>query len=416
MKKIVVLLLTVLPLWSFSQISSAGCTNFENFKTLKDGTFQDKTFEYPIYGYGQNQAQAKYDAKIKVLHAVFYNDQYLNNPLVDSILSEFAGVAVKIPVEVYPTKRKLVKKGTPPWTAYVEMAKINYKLVDYIKEHINNFLNYSYLIDYNPYIRQNGDNVTKELYLSASQKLLDLFTKGQFQFNNIVDNKLIELAKLEPKDPNHTPCQGFKFYKTGQKYLDYITSLTHGNNQSRQVDFVILVDTIKYNDNGDGTYDVFYSVKAVNVNNARIAFTMEVEDKGVSGVSPYAAVKQSLSDNPFKDYTDKFMYEFAKFFANNIKSGMLISFKICNDLIDLRKQTKLENLFLSCRLFDANSFSQAEWFENGKKIGVSYTIRSYVLSRMRVKSTFVQLLFDAGFDNFEVNTFGTDYIVTPKNQ
>ncbi len=201
MKKSIYLLLfvfTVSVISTNAQISGTGCDDFRNYHFMKDNKKNLKTKEFDdCVAYGKTKSQAKYNAKIEVLKHLTGNQIYLNNPLVDSIMSEFAGELVfllKDEYDIYKTKGADKEYGK--YTCRVNKTKYNPKLIEYLSYHINNFINYSSVFIINPNITIFGDKPTKELYQMSKEKLHTSFLSAKYKFDNVIEYRLLKLGTL----------------------------------------------------------------------------------------------------------------------------------------------------------------------------------------------------------------------------
>ena len=408
----IIVLMFVFSGMTFSQIKK-GCNDFKNYSTMvKDhSNLKEKEFD-DLTAYGATPQEAKYNAKIQILALLTGNQQYLNNPRVDSILAEFAGeldFLIKDEYDVFKTRRKFRDLGK--YTCIVYRTKYNQELIDYLQYYLNNFIKYSVVFIINPYIDQNADILTKELYQKALAELKSQFLQPKYKFDNVIEDRMLEKAKLQPKPADYNPAEGYKVYKTGNKYLDYVLSITNNANRSRQVDVIISVDTIKIVTNGDNRTVTFHII-AYDTHTATLIMDYNSEYT-VQKSNDYDAVDAAIPF-VFKQDIDNYMYDMVKRYSSYIRDGVLFSLKIAGTLLDDDKTDDLEYALSECKLFAEGSINPGEWRNNGEVIGKTYEGRTYLIDRLRLKMQMKQLLKNVGLTNFRIDVSGSDYIVTPK--
>lgn len=419
MKKIVLLALLIITgnVLSNAQIQKGGCNDYKNYNALvKDASgLKKKSFEDdPIKIYGLSPVDVKYKAKIEVLKRLTGNQQYLNNPRVDSILAEFAGEVVflqKDEYEVFKTRKK--EKDLGAYTCFVYNTVYNPDLIEFLTYQINNFIKYSVTFIINPYIEHDGYASTKDLYKNALASFHTLILQPKYGFDNVVEDRMLEKAKLQAKPANYNPAEGFQTYKTGNKYLDYATSITTNANRSRQVDIILSIDTITVNKvPGTEKRNVNFHVIGFNTHTATeiLVFDSKIE---IEANNDYDAVEAAINTVFARD-VDKYIYDMTKRYSSYARNGMLFSIKIADSLVNDNNEMMLEQAMLDCKLFADGSIAPGEWRNNGQQIGRTYEGRTYLLDRLRLKIMIFQLLQNAGFRDFKLDISGTDYIITPK--
>ena len=400
-----------------AQINKGGCSDYKNYDKMKKerANLKDKEFFDPIIAYGNTVAEAKYNAKIMVLKTLTGNQMYLDNPRVDSIFAEFAGEVVfllKDEYEVPKTRKKLVKEGKPKYTCFVYRTKYDPAMIDYLQYHINNFIKYSVVFIINPYILENGDVPTKELYNRALDKFHTKCLEPKYKFDNVIELRMLERTKLNPKPTNYNPAKGFQVYKTGNKYLDFVTSIKENSNRTRQVDIVLSIDTITISKQQNS------SEKLVNFHivgyNTHTATEILIFDSklSVDATNDYDAVDIALN-SVFNRDIDAYMYDMTKRYSSYVRDGILFSIKIADTLMTQNVSLILEQSLLDCKLFADASIHPGMWRNNGQTIGKTYEGRTYLLDPLRLKITIIQMLQNAGLKDFNTDISGSDFIITP---
>ncbi len=417
MKKLFALLFLLTSVYFVSaQIQKGGCQDFKNYNTMvKDKTtLTEKEFDVPIIVYAKDEKQAKYNLKVEILRDLTGNTVYLNNPRVDSVLAEFAGEVIFLVAgeyETFKTKKKDRDKGNYAALAY--RIKYNKELIEYVTYHINTFIKYSVVFIINPYIAEYGDISTKELYNMSLNTMKTNFLQPKYKFDNVIEDRMLEKAKLEPKPANYNPAQGFQTYKTGNKYLDYVTAISNNANRSRQVDVIYSVDSITiYKIPNTSKRVVTFQIIGYSVNTATMILMYQSQDTVEVG-NDYDAVDIAMKKVFARDI-DKYMYDVAKRFSSYVRDGVLFSVKIASNLMDQTKEIRLETSMLDCKLFAEASINPGEWRNLGNSIGKTYEGRSYLLDRLRLKLVIFDLLEGAGLKDFVIDIQGTDYVVTKK--
>ncbi len=231
-----------------------------------------------------------------------------------------------------------------------------------------------------------------------------------------------------PPPSNYNPCNnGFKYYNTGNKYLDFITRIQTNEGRSRQVDIVFSVDTITFY-TIEGTSDRVVTIHVIgyNTHTATEILVYDSQDTVEDSFSNKQALEELLRKKYGEDAQgdpilsvlgrdiDKYMYQVTKRYSSYVRDGMLFAIKICNNRMSDDIEMDLEEKLINCRLFADASIAAGEWYSNGGSIGKSYEGRSYMLDRLKLKIKIRRLLLDSGLTNFKIDLSGTDFIVTPK--
>lgn len=401
-----------------SQIAKGGCSDFKNYKAMNDDktNLKDKNYDDPIIAYGATPEKAKYNAKILVLRDLVKNQTYLDNPRVDSIFAEFAGEMVFLlgdEYDVAKTRPKSDRERLGEYTCFVYKTKYNPDLIDFLGYYINNFVKYSVVFIINPYIEKDGDAPTKELYHKAMDNFHAMCMKPKYKFDNVIELRMLERSKLQPKPANYNPAEGYQSYITGNKYLDFVTSITNNENKSRQVDLVFSMDTISINKTADGKKEVTFHMIGYNTHTATEILVYDSKVT-VEATNDYDAVDIAMN-GVFERDIDKYMYDIVKRYSSYIRDGMLFSVKIADELVaDDMLRMKLERSMLDCKMFAEGSIAPGTWMNKGKQIGKSYEGRTYLLDRMRLNIMMYDIINNAGIKDFNITVSGTDFIVTPK--
>jgi len=432
MKKVIYLLLFVFfaTISTNAQISGTSCDDFRNYHFMKDNKKNLKTKEFDdCVAYGKTKSNAKYNAKIEVLKSLTGNQKYLNNPLVDSIMSEFAGeliFLIKGEYDIYKTKG--ADKDYGKYTCRVNEIKYNPNLIEYLEYHINNFIKYSAVFIINPNITEFGDKPSKELYKMSKEKLHTSFLSAKYKFDNVIEYRLLKLGTLSDPPSNYNPCNnGFKYYNTGNKYLDFITRIQTNEGRSRQVDIVFSVDTITFY-TIEGTSDRVVTIHVIgyNTHTATEILVYDSQDTVENSYSDKQALEELLRKKYGEDAhgdpiisifgrdIDKYMYQVTKRYSSYVRDGMLFAIKICSNRMNDNIEMDLEEKLIDCRLFADASIASGEWYSNGGSIGKSYEGRSYMLDRLKLKIRIRRMLIDSGLEDFKIDLSGTDFIITPK--
>ena len=124
MRKITSLLIILLfGFVGLAQFQQTDCFSFKPYKDLIKNVddLKPKTPSFDVYGYGNTEMKAVYNLKVNLLKYLVFQTAELENPLVDTILGQFAGELVKLKkseYDVYKTKKKLRYLGK--FTAYTE--------------------------------------------------------------------------------------------------------------------------------------------------------------------------------------------------------------------------------------------------------------------------------------------------------
>ncbi len=420
MKKRYLLLIIfgMLTIASQAQIQKGGCREFKNYHKMQAdrSNLKKKVFEDPIKVYGKSDADAKYKAKIEVLRQLTGNTQYLDNPRVDSVLAEFAGeivFLVKDEYEVVKTRPRKDRIAFGARTCFVYETKYNPELIEYLQYYINNFIKYSITFIINPYIETQADVSTLGIYKKALGKFHTKCLEPKYKFDNVIEGRMLNRTKLQNPPADYNPAKEFRVYKTGNKYLDYVSSITNNENRSRQVDIIFSLDTISFTNPEPSKYFVTFHLIGYNTHTASeiLVYDSELE---VEATSEYYAVEKAI-EIVFDRDIDNYMYDISKRYSSYVRDGMLFTLKISDSLIpDEMVAMKLENAMLDCKLFAEASINGTSWRQKGKTIGRSYEGRSYLLDRMRFKLVIYDLLTNVGIKNFKIDLSGTDFIVTPK--
>ncbi len=419
MKKILSLLIILSLLLAFTNLNAQinrGCSDFKNYNQMKDETtnLTPKEFFEPVVGYGASKAEAKYNCKIAILKELTENQMYLNNARVDSVLAEFAGEVVFLPkkkFDVFKTRKNDIHLGMYTCMAYE--TQYNKELIEFLKYYLNNFIKSSVVFIINPYIEKNGDQPTKDLYNQALNNLHTQCLQPKYKFDNVINLDIIERAKLPEKPANYNPAEGYRTYITGNKYLDFVNSIKYNENNSRQVDIVLSIDTITITKVPNSSQRIVnFHIIGYNVNTATeiLVFDSKIE---IEASNDFDAVDMAIK-TVFERDIDKYMYDMVKRYSSYTRDGMLFTIKIAGTLLNQTKTSSLEQSMMDCKLFAESSINPSSWMNNGQKIGSIYEGRTYLLDRLRLKNNIILLLSGAGITHFLVNIEGTSYIVTPE--
>ncbi len=401
-----------------AQIQKDYCSNFKNYHQIRDDTNNlkvKKFLNYPIEAYGDTKGEAKINAKIQALNQILYNQMYLDNPLVDSIVSEFSGEAV------FLISRKYDIAKTRPWkdrkilgkyTCFVYEIEYNPELVDFLKKHIDNFIKMQGTFIINPYIIKDGDVGTKNLYNNAKNNFHTAINKSRYKLDGLKDLRLLEFAELPDKPTDYNPCEGFKYYKTDNKYLNYINAITNNANRQINIDFIFSVDTISIIEIPNSSKKITnFHLMAFNVHNATEILVYDSKDTCQG--TDYECVENSMN-HVFERDKDIIMYELIKRYSNYIRDGVEFSLLICDSLLNDEISITLEESFIDCSLFADGSIRPGEWTNNGVDIGDTYNGRTYMLDPLKFKTRIYRLLQQAGLENFNIDVSGMSYVITPK--
>ncbi len=417
MKKLLILFFVFIANFSlFAQLGDNTCATYETYKDkIAKENYKTQTLPNDIFAYGKTELEATYNLKIKLLHRLIYNDEKLENPLLDSILAQFAGDIIKLQLNKYdafPSRRKDKEKGA--YTAITGEFLYNTEVLEYIKDYINEFLNYTSVFIINPIIQANADAPTKELYEQAKSQFETSFMKSDMKFGNILETKMLQVAKLNEAPANYSPCQnGFIVYKTHQKYLDIIEGIRQNENFTYDLDIIFTMDTITYDQTSiDGKCIVTFKILAYNINNAVKILQMEIRDT-VENNTPYNCVKNAINDQVIAGNINSMTYEVVKRYATYVKEGFKFSIKICNELIPGNKERlNLERNLKSCKIL--YRMKPASWTMHGKQIGRIYTGYSFMLDRMELSYAIETILINSGIEVYTIHPYGADYIITPE--
>jgi len=414
MKKISILL-TVAILFFATNIQaqlSNGCSNYRSYIDLRDNTdiddYKDKEFYNPIEGIGETREKAIYNAKVLALRTVMYNQMYLENPIVDSLMAEFAGEILLLKEDDL-----IIKKRKGVYKCKVFEVKYNEELLNYVKTYIDNFLKMQAIFIVNPNIIRNADAGTKRIYGNARGSFETNLAASKYHLDGIVEGRMLELADLDAKPANYSPCDSFMYYSTGNGYFDFITSMKLNANQSINIDVIFSIDTITIApipNTNDKT--ITFRLMAIDAHNANVIMIYEAKEI-CNGVSDFDCVQNAINI-VFERDADLIMYELMKRYSNYIRTAQEFSLLICNNLLDNNKIAILEGDLSACKLFATGSIRPGEWTNNGTAIGNSYNGRTYVLDQLILRSNITKLLIGAGLQNFDVYTTGTTYIILPK--
>ncbi len=415
MKKIHLLILGIILLFTTNikaQLGNNYCSNYRNYNELRDdknpSDLQTKEFYNPVIGYGDTREKAKYNAKIVALRTLLYNQMYLENPIIDSLMAQFAGEVLLINDD-----EVIVRKKHGQYFAKVFTVKYNKELIDYIKMYVDNFLKQQGAFTYNPYILINGDAGTKSVYDNATKVFATALLSSKYHLDGIKDTRMLELAKLPAKPANYCPCKGFQYYITGNKYLDYINALKNNANQQINLDILFSLDTISIIPiPGSSDKIIDYHILVFNAHNATIILEFDSKDT-CSGLSDYECAANALN-HVFERDADAIMFELLKRYSNYIRTAHEFSLLICDSLIDNNKTALLEGTLSSCKIFAQGSIRPGKWTNNGKAIGNTYNGRTYLLDPLALRSVVTRIVMDAGISDFEIYTSGNTYMVIPK--
>lgn len=412
MKKIVFLFAFLAMLFSssFAQIGGGGCSNYRSYIDMKDDTdiddYKYKEFYSPIIGYGDTREKAIYNAKILALRTVMYNQMYLENPIVDSLMAEFAGEILLVKEDDL-----IIKKKKGQYRCKVFEVKYNEDLLEYIKMYVDNFLKMQAIFIVNPHIIKFGDVGTKDVYNNARGAFETNMAASKYHLDGIVEGRMLETADLLPKPANYDPCTSFKYYETGNPYLDLITGIKLNSNQQINIDIVFSIDTITITHISSNEKLVTFRLMAIDAHNANVIMIYEAKSTE-DAINDKEAVEMAIN-KVFSRDADAIMYELMKRYSNYIRTAQEFSLLICDDLLDNNKIAVLEGDLASCKLFAQGSIRPGEWTNNGVSIGNSYNGRTYILDQLVLRSNITKLLIGAGFQNFDVYVTGTTYIVLP---
>lgn len=392
---------------------NGGCSNYLSYVDLRDNTdiddYKDHEFYDPIIGRGDTEAKAKYNAKVLALRTVMYNQMYLENPVVDSLIAEFAGEILKVKEDDLIVRKK---KGV--YTCKLFEVKYNKELLDYVKTYIDNFLKTQAIFIVNPNVIKNADAGTKGVYNDARGAFEAALGASKYHLDGIIEGRMLEIADLVAKPANYSPCNQFKYYATGNGYLDWITGMKLNANQQINIDIIFSVDSITLTQlPNSNDKEVKFTLKAIDAHNANVIMIYELKET-CSSANDFECVKNAIGV-VFQRDANLIMYELLKRYSNYIRTAQEFSLLICDDLLDNNKIAVLEGDLASCKLFATGSIRPGEWTNNGVAIGSSYNGRTYVLDQLILRSNITKLLIGAGLTNFDVYTTGSTYIVLPKN-
>ena len=414
------LLLTIAGLFFFvglfAQLGNDNCSTYQTYQDkVKKENYKSRTLPTDIFAYGEDDLEAIYNLKIKLLHRLMFNDQQLQNPILDSILGQFAGDIIKLQqskYDVFPSKKRDRSRGA--YTAITGEYLYNTDVFEYVKQFVNEFINYTSVFIINPNIQKNADKPTKELYADAKSQFETAFMKSDMKFGNILEARMLQIAKLQPAPTDYSPCKnGFIVHQTNQGYLDIIEGLRQNENFSYDLDIIFSIDTITYDETSiSGKTIVMFKVLAYNVNNAVKIMQMEIRDT-VEHNTPYNCVKNAISDQVIAKALPDMMYEVVKRYAVYVKEGFKFSIKLCGDLIPSNKERlNLKRNLIACKIL--YRMHPASWTMKGKQIGKIYTGYSHLLDRMELSYTIEMILLDSGIENYEIHPYGADFIITPE--
>lgn len=415
MKKITIFF-TVAILFFASSVKAqfnGGCSNYRSYVDMRDNTdisnYQYKEFYDPVVGVGASREKAIYNAKVLALRTVMYNQMYLENPMVDTLMAEFAGEILLVKEDDL-----IIRKKRGEYTCKVLEVRYNKELLNYVKTYIDNFLKAQAIFIINPNVTKYADAGTIGIYNDAKRAFETALGASKYHLDGIIEGRMLEIADLPPKPANYSPCSGFKYYETGNGYLDWITGMKLNVNQQINIDIIFSVDTITLTQiPNSNEKEVKFSLKALDAHNANVIMIYELKDT-CSSVNDYECVKNAIGVVFSRD-ADLIMYELMKRYSNYIRTAQEFSLLICDSLLDNNKIAVLEGDISSCKLFATGSIRPGEWTNNGVAIGSSYNGRTYVLDQLILRSNITKLLIGAGLANFDVYTTGTTYIVLPKN-
>lgn len=418
MKKILLLTLLLLGKITFSQQFTNLCQEFESYKQMlqTQANFLAVDFEQdPIMAFGNTIEEAKYKAKIMTIKKIMYNEVLLNNPIVDSILSEFAGEIIKFDkdnITVGKTPKKYKKQGFGKFSALVTKVTYNKKATEFLKEKIDYFLKSQVIFIINPNVNEYADPLTKQIYNDARQKFLSALGASRYKLDGIKETRMFEIEQLPAKPQNYSPCSmDFRFYKTGNKYLDYILALINNPNRTINVDFIFTIDTITITKTPDNQKRVNIHILAIDAHNASIVMVYDLYENFQPTLPDIECVKNAINTT-FSKNTDAIMYELIKRYSNYIRDGVEFSLLICNELIS--ENENLEYNITTCNLFVKGSVKPNEWRDSGISIGKNYTGRTYAIDPLLFKTAITQLLKNSGINNFKIDIAGMTFVVTKK--
>lgn len=420
MKRIILLLFLFTAFIANAQLSNY-CDDFQSYKQLLDNktNFVNADFsDNPVIGYGETQQKAMLDAKVQVLNRILYNQMYIDNPLVDTLIGQFSGEVINLVKDEYDmgkTPKKYRSNGK--FTCIVNKISYNSKLTDFLKEKIDNFLKSQAVFIINPFVDINGDALTKQVYNDAKTKFLTAMGASKYKLDGIKETRMLEIPVLPYKPVNYNPCDsGFRYYRTANKYLDFVNGIINNANRSLNVDIVFSIDTITVTKTPDLSHKVVsFHILAVDAHNSSIIMVYDLNDSVDANLSDFDGVKNA-TNSIFTKKADVLMYELIKRYSNYIRDGVEFSMNICSKLLTQGKADELEDILATCNMFVKGSIKPGEWRNNGESIGKMYTGRTYIIDPLLLKTNLRKMLKDVGLVNFTIDVSGLTYIVTPLNE
>lgn len=421
MKKITLILIVTVLMFqdSFSQILNNYCSDFQSYKQMINNSNNYLVIDFednPVMSFGSNLEKAKYNAKANVLKRIMYNQVYLDNPIVDTILSQFAGELIKISNDDFSAGKSPKKyRSNGKFASITNKASYNKLATEFLKEKIDYFLKSQAVFIINPFVNADGDPLTKQIYNDARQKFLTALGASKFKLDGIKETKMLEFAELSAKPTDYNPCMnGFLYYKTGNKYLDFVTAMVNNSNRTINVDFIFTIDTITITKTPDQTKKVVtFHILAIDAHNASIVMVYDLNDSIDANNSDFDCVKNSINW-VFNKNADIIMYELIKRYSNYIRDGAEFSLLICENILK-GKQDKLEEILATCNLFVKGSIKPGQWREKGTSIGFMYTGRTYLLDPLLLRANLRKILNDAGLSSFSIDVSGMTYVITQQN-
>jgi hypothetical protein len=149
------------------------------------------------------------------------------------------------------------------------------------------------------------------------------------RFNNILESRMLYLKYPQSEPANYNPCaDGYRYYATGNKFLDQIEAIRHSN---YNVDFVFMVNNIDVSQLSNGC-QVKIDISGFNVKTAvelvKFVITADIQ----KDLSPYYCVQEALSAGIIENQVNKIMYQVIRRFAEYTRTGYPITIKICDSV------------------------------------------------------------------------------------
>lgn len=397
---------------------------------------------YFISGFGEantsaeSKAEAVLDAKRQLFRFVYKKKAKQYVYLSDAALEKYIDNLIKIDMsdeeacfwgKTKNEKRKIDGREIVFYTSTFNIvkAKVNESAIKDFAKQIDEFIStYPVVFMFNPRLLENTDGISdkakknetilnKQLYKEATDKIHDKFSETKCHFNNVKKLDLYPPCELD-EETKYNPCEDDVFYfKTGNKYLDYVNCLAKDWDITPEV--LISIDTIKSRslDIAGTKWNVSIGICAFYISTKTEIF-YDVPEANIAANSSRDATLKAIPIIFDSTRINEYMTEFTSRYMNYIYGGSTFELKICNECLDSNMDDFIDNI-KSCKYF--NIITDRTWNVRSKAVGRYMEGQSYILNPSKLKDKLLKFLKVNGVDKnvCELKNTGGNFYITKKN-